>query len=102
MKWAMLAAGLLLATLSLATVFAASVLLATPALAQEPTDTEKAACRPDALRLCSAGAIAKAMFGDRSGVYECLIAEKRSCFTPGRWRCDLSKPCRDVLTKHGL
>ena len=84
----------------LLTLIIAGALLATPAHAYEATEAEKAACKPDALRICSAAAIVKALFGDHSAVLECLIAEKRSC--QKRWRCEVSKPCRDVLTAHGL
>jgi hypothetical protein len=69
-------------------VILAGVLLASPALAYEPTASEKAACLPEAFKHC----FAKAIFGDRNAVIGCLILNKQK----------LGKPCRDVLTAHGL
>lgn len=69
-------------------VILAGLLLASPALAYEPTVSEKAACLPEAFRHC----FAKAILGDGHAVLDCLILNKQK----------LGKPCRDVLTKHRL
>lgn len=52
---------------------------------------EIAACKPDVFRLCTAGQIARAIVGDRRGVYACFSQHRR----------DLSRRCDHVLKKHG-
>lgn len=61
-----------------------------PTLAQ--TVQERAACRPDAFRFCSFGALTSAALGNRDGIVD--------CFRKNRFH--LSKKCSDVLAAHGL
>jgi len=62
------------------------------AAAEAQTSAERAACRPDVFRLCSAEQIALAAMGDRSGIYACFREHRR----------DLSRACDRVLKAHGL
>lgn len=59
--------------------------------ADAQTAREKAACRPDVFRLCSAGAIAAAALGDRQGIYDCFRQHRR----------ELSRVCDRVMKIHG-
>ncbi len=61
--------------------------LALPALAQTPelTDTERALCRPDAIRLCLF------KLGDAEALRQCLRDNRE----------DLSTPCLDLLKSRG-
>lgn len=56
------------------------------------TATEIKACKPDALRLCSGGAVLAAMLGDRQYVFACLTREHRR---------ELSPACDRVLKRRG-
>lgn len=69
----------------------AFITLAGAAAAAAQTGAERAACKPDVFRLCSAGAIAAAALGDRQGIYDCFAAHRR----------ELSRPCDGVLKSHG-
>lgn len=71
--------------IALAVMFAATV----DAAAQ--TSSERQACKPDVFRLCSAGEIAAAALGDRTGIYACFRAHRR----------DVSAACDRVLKNHG-
>lgn len=62
---------------------------ALPCAAQ--TAAERAACKPDAQRLCSAGTMLAAALGDRQYIYACFAAHRR----------ELSKACDRVLKSHG-
>lgn len=73
----------------LAIVLAATCATAVDADAQ--TSNERAACKPDVFRLCSASEIAAAALGDRSGIYACFRAH----------RSDVSPACDRVLKDHG-
>lgn len=73
-----------------ATTFAV-VSLAVITAAGAQTAAERAACRPDVFRLCTAGQIALAALGDRQGIYECFRQHRR----------ELSRACDRVLRKHG-
>jgi hypothetical protein len=55
------------------------------------TAQERAACRGDVFRLCTAAQIALATVGDRGGVYACFAAHRR----------ELSRGCDRVLKSHG-
>jgi hypothetical protein len=69
----------------------AAFLCALTSAAAAQTAAEKAACRPDALRLCSTDELARAFFGDRTGIYQCFKTHRR----------EMSKPCDRVLKRHG-
>ena len=62
--------------------------LASAALAQ--TAAEIAACKPDAFRLCTSSQLASAVFGNRTGIYQCFKTHRR----------EISKPCDRVLKRH--
>jgi len=64
----------------------AALAAATPALAQEGTAAQRAACTPDVMRLCHPG-IADAL--DHSRVKACIKANRKK----------LSKACRDALQR---
>lgn len=55
------------------------------------TGQEKAACRPDAFRLCSFADLLRAGMGDREGIFQCFKQHRR----------ELSPPCDRVLKSHG-
>lgn len=55
------------------------------------TASERAACKPDAFRLCAASEIAAAALGGRAGIYACFRAHRH----------DLSPACDRVLKNHG-
>jgi hypothetical protein len=50
----------------------------------------RAACTPDALRLCDAVALARAAGGDRAGIIACFAAHRR----------ELSAACRAAVVTH--
>jgi hypothetical protein len=62
-----------------------------PRSAEALTAADRAACKPDVFRLCSAGAIAAATFGDRQGIYDCFKQHRH----------ELSPACDRVLRKSG-
>lgn len=64
---------------------------ALPFAAHAQTAAEKNACRADVFRLCTAGQIALAVVGDRSGIFACLRDHRR----------ELSEPCDRVMRSHG-
>lgn len=55
------------------------------------TARERAACRGDAFRLCTAAQIALATVGDRQGIYACFAQHRR----------ELSRACDRVLKNYG-
>jgi hypothetical protein len=59
--------------------------------ASAQTAQERAACRGDVFRLCTAAQIALATVGDRQGIYACFRRHRR----------ELSKSCDRVLKNHG-
>ena len=73
----------------LAIVIAVTLAAAADAAAQ--TSSERQACKPDVFRLCSAGEIAAAALGDRTGIYVCFRAH----------RSEVSPACDRVLKNHG-
>lgn len=86
MRWLVAAASFLIVVWALGR--ANEILMIQQAAAYEPTATEKSACMPEAFKFC----LGHALIGDREGVIACLIVNKPK----------LAKPCRDVLTAHGL
>ena len=71
----------------------AALAVASPAYAfTPPTDTEKDACRHDALTLCTSADILSAWFGNNAGMVACFKANKPK----------LSAKCRAALRARGL
>jgi hypothetical protein len=66
----------------------ASLFVLALALVIPPSDGERAACKPDALRFC----LGNALIMNIPGVVHCLAAHKLK----------ISQPCRDVLKRRGI
>ena len=66
----------------------ASVFALVLAFAAPPSDLERAACKPDALKFCLGNAITMNI----PGVVHCLAAHRQK----------ISQPCRDVLRRRGI
>lgn len=72
-------------------IVAGVALCAIVAQARAQTASERAACKPDVFRLCTASQIAAAALGKRDGIYACFAAHRR----------ELSPACDAVLKTHG-
>jgi hypothetical protein len=59
--------------------------------AEAQTAQERAACRGDVFRLCTAAQIALATVGDRRGIYACFKQHRR----------EVSRACDRVLKSRG-
>lgn len=74
-----------------ALIVALGITLCGALAAMAQTVQERAACRGDVFRLCTAAQIALATVGDRHGIYACFKQHRR----------ELSKACDRVLKSHG-
>jgi hypothetical protein len=66
----------------------AAIILTLALAAAPPSDAERAACKPDALKFC----LGNALIMNIPGVVHCLAAHQQK----------ISQPCRDVLKRRGI